>query len=236
MGQSQTRDQNMRAKSNLEGKKVVFTWDADAEEYKKAYEPEADEKDLEGLTEDMDLRSLLPSGPVEVDEEWDVPMDGLKSLFAPGGNLALVPESSDDESMDMGMGSDSMSDMIGEKLEGTARAKLLRIEEIDGVKIARIHLDIDVTSSADMTEAAREKMGGSEMQIELDHVDVEFGFVGEGELLWDVAGGHFRDLDVSGQITLKTDMGMKIDAGGRQMSIDQSMSMSGSTTYTARAR
>ena len=124
MGQTQNSDNNVKAKSELAGKTIVFTWDEEGQEYKKVFDPAEDDAELlEGLAEDMDLRALLPEGEVEVGEEWDIDVKQLGTVLAPGGNLALVPEESGPDPMGMGnmSGMSSMSDMIGEMLEGTAK-------------------------------------------------------------------------------------------------------------------
>jgi hypothetical protein len=239
MGERQTKDHTMRAKSALEGKKVAFEWDAEESAYKKTFDPAEEEMEvLETVEEDMDMRNVLPGDAVEEGAEWDVPMRGLRTLFAPGGNLALVPENTEEDAMKMGLDSSSLSEMIGEKLEGTAKAKLVKIEELDGVQCARIHISLDVKSSADMTEVARKKLEGSDLPpgFELDHLDVSFAFAGEGDLLWNIAGGHFHNLDMSGQMTIKNEQGVRLEVGGRKMSVDQTMTLSGSSTYTAKAR
>jgi hypothetical protein len=239
LGERRTLDQNMRATSLLEGKKVVFDWDAEKLAYTKAFDPQGEEEDLlEDLEEDMDLRTLLPAGEVQEGDEWELPLSGLRGLFAPGGNLALVPENSDREGMKMGPDSSSMSEMIGEKLEGTAKAKLVKIEAVDGVPCARIHIVLDVKSTADMTEAARKKLAGSEEAegFEIDHLDVAFAFTGEGDLLWNMAAGRFHNLDLSGQMTIRNEHGIKLEVAGKKMQIEQRMTLSGSTSYSARAR
>lgn len=239
MNSSETRDQNMRAKSVLEGKKVVFDWDPDQGEYKKTFDPPQEETDvLAKVQEDMDLRQLLPAGEVDEGDEWDLPMNALKGVFAPGGNLALVPENTDEQSLSTGLQTANMSEMIGDKLGGRARARLSKIEDVGGVSCARIHLDLDVKSTADMTEAARKDMAGSDeaKDIQLDQMKVDFGLVGEGDLLWDIAGGHFRDLDISGQMSIKTEWSMKVEVNGKPVTIEQTMAFSGSTTYSAKAR
>lgn len=242
MGQSQSNDQNMRSKSELEGKKVAFTWDAEKKEYTKAFDPAEDKPDLlKGLTEDLDLRGLLPTGEVKEGDEWDIALDGLQAVLTPGGNLSLVPENADEKSLKMGSEMSSMSNMIGDKLEGTAKAKLVALKEVDGVKCGQIHLELKIHSSADMTETARKALAGAEVpagveSLEIDHLDIEFKFEGEGELLWDLEGGHLRTFDLSGQTNIKSEQGMNVGVMGKKMSIQENRSMSGTSTFSAKAK
>jgi len=104
IGQTQNNDHTIKGESELQGKKVVFTWDEDKGEYVKAFDPAAD-KDalLKDLEEDMDLRALLPKGEVKEGEEWDIDVKDLATVLAPGGNLSILPKEMDAEDMSMGM-------------------------------------------------------------------------------------------------------------------------------------
>ena len=242
MGQTQSNDQNMRSKSELEGKKVVFAWDAEKSEYTKTLEPKEDKPDLlKPLTEDMDFRGLLPAGEVKEGDEWDIPLDSLNAVLTPGGNLALVPENADEKSIKMGSEMASMSNMIGDKLEGTAKGKLVALKEVDGVKVGAIHIDLKIHSSADMTETARKALAGADVpkevsSLEIDHLDIEFKFEGEGELLWNLEAGHLHTFDLSGQTTIKSEQGMNLEVAGKKMSIQENRSMSGTSSFSAKAK
>ncbi|MBL8859935.1 MAG: hypothetical protein JNL28_15615 [Planctomycetes bacterium] len=242
MGQTHDNTQNMRMKSELEGKKVVFTWDAEKEAYTKKLDPDEDKpKLLKDLSEDMDFRSLLPDKEVAEADEWEVPMKGLREVFSPGGGLSMVPETSDSSSMQLGSEMSSMSNMIGDKLEGSAKAKLASLKEVDGRNCAVIQVTLDVRSDADMTEAARKMIEEGEMppgvdELEIDHLDIEFRFEGEGELVWDLAAGHFKSFTLSGQASIKSDQGVKLSAAGRKMEISETRKMSGTTSYSASAK
>ncbi len=57
--------QGSASASELEGLSVVFTWNADDFEYDVAFaDGDGDQALLEGLEEDMDMRGILPDGPV----------------------------------------------------------------------------------------------------------------------------------------------------------------------------
>ncbi|MDZ4771616.1 MAG: hypothetical protein SGI72_00640 [Planctomycetota bacterium] len=243
MGQANDQSQNMRMKSEFQGKKVAFTWNAEKSEFDKAFEPEEEKVDLlKELAEDMDFRAYLPEGDVKEGDTWTPDVAKLRHTFSPGGSLALVPENTDEASLSMGADEmSSLTNAIGEKLEGEVKAKLVAVKDVDGRSCATIHIEIKVHSSADMTEQARKAMEKVELppgagSIEIDHVDMEFKFEGEGDLVWDIVGGHFRSFDLTGQATIKSEQGMKIDVGGRKMDLEQKREMSGSTSYTASAK
>lgn len=242
MGQSQTSEQNMRAKSELEGKKVVFTWDADKNEYKKAFDPTTGKDDLlRGLQEDLDLRGFLPKDDVKEGDSWEFEPRHLMPVFMPGGDLSLVPENVDEKSMKLGGDMGSMLATIGNSLEGTAKAKLVSVKDIDGVPCAAIRVQVKVHSKADMLEATRKALASGDLPpevkgIEFEKNDVKFTFEGEGELVWDLKAGHFRSLELSGQSTVQTEQTMSIEAGGKTMKLEQSQEMSGQATYSAKAK
>jgi hypothetical protein len=91
MGQTQNHDQDIKGESELQGKKVVFTWDEEKKEYTKAFDAsEGKDSLLKDLEEDMDLRALLPKGEVKEGEEWELDVSSLASVLAPGGNLSIL--------------------------------------------------------------------------------------------------------------------------------------------------
>jgi hypothetical protein len=236
MGQTKNQDQNIKGESELQGKKVVFTWDDEKGEYKKAFDPAAD-KDalLKDLEEDMDVRALLPKEDVKEGAEWDIDVKKLATILAPGGNLSIVPKEMADDEKSMGMpGMGSMSDWLRGSLEGSAKGTFVGLREVDGVKMAVIKLEAKITVSKDMTEVVEEAMKHAKLPPEagnpsIDHVDIDYKLEAEGELLWDLAAGRAHAFTMSGPSHANMDIAMKIDAGGQNMSIEQSMEMSGTT-------
>jgi hypothetical protein len=242
MGESHDQDKTSKSKSPLVGKTVTFTWDGDAKEYKKAFDPASDNTDvLKGLKEDMDLRVLLPENEVKEGDEWDVNVKSLAGVLGPGGDLALVPEDKDSSGMDMGMsgGMSSMSEMLGEMLEGDAKAKFTGMRDVGGAKMAVIKLTVKIASSKDMTDIVKEAMKKQklpqDMEMKFDHMDVDLKIEGEGELVWDIAAGHAHSFEMSGPVHVNMDMSMKITPPGQgAMSIEQRMELSGTSNLSAK--
>lgn len=243
MGQSQNNDKNIKSKSELTGKTVVFTWDDADKSYKRVFDP-ADENDelLAKLDEDMDLRALLPQGEVKAGDEWEIDVKSLVSVLAPGGNMAFVPEDSDDGD-DMGMGNmagmGSMSDWLSEMLEGEAKGKYEGEREADGHKLAVLKVTIKIKSAKDITELVTEQMKKSKTppgvdSMSFDSMDIEFEMESEGELLWDLSKGRAHSFELSGPAHMNMDMAMKLSAGGQNLSLEQSMQMSGTTNMSVK--
>ncbi|MBI5362345.1 MAG: hypothetical protein HZA53_04140 [Planctomycetes bacterium] len=244
MGQSNSQDHNSEAESELDGKTVLFTWDAEAKEFKKALDP-AEEKPelLKGLDEDMDLRALLPESEVKVGDEWDVDVKSLVSVLAPGGDLAFKPKEGDKEGMGMGMGMNpsmgSMHDYLSDLLEGEAKAKLADVREEDGAKLAVIKFTVKIASQKDMTDIVQEAMKNTElpggMEVELDHMDIDFKMEGEGELVWNMKTNQFSSFELSGPVHMNMDMAMKISGQGQNMNMEQALEMSGTNTMSVKS-
>jgi len=239
MGQSQSHDQDIKGESELEGKKVVFTWDEEKSEYKRAFEPSEDKETLlKDLDEDMDLRALLPKGDVKEGETWEIEVSTLASVLAPGGNLSIVPKDMDPEQMAMGMpGMGSMSDWLRGSLEGTASGTFASIKEVGGEKMAVLKITAKITVSKDMTDIVADAMKNAKLPPEagamtVDHMDIDYKFEGEGELVWDLAAGHAHSFAFSGPSNLNMDMAMKLEAQGQDMTIEYGMEMSGTTGFT----
>ncbi len=242
MGESHDQDKNVKAKSQLAGKTVVYTWDSDAKEYKKAFDPAGENADLlKGLREDMDLRALLPENEVKEGDEWDINVKDLASVLGPGGNLSLVPDEKEGGGSDMSMtsGMSSMSEMLGDLLEGEAKGKFTGMRDVGGTKMAVIKITVKISSSKDMTDIVAEAMKKTkmpaEMEMKFDHMDVDLKIEGEGELIWDLAGGHAHSMELSGPVHVNMDMAMKISPPGQgSMALEQRMEMSGTTNISAK--
>lgn len=243
MGQSRDQDMNASAESELESKSILFTWDAEKKEFKLAFDPAGgDEELLKGAREDMDLRALLPDAEVKEGEEWQLDPKELVDVLAPGGNLALKPKEGGEAGAGMGAsGMENMADMFGEDVEGKATAKFTGMREVDGKQMAVVKLSFDLKAKTDMTEKIKEQMAKEDLppeltKMEFDHMDIEYALQAEGELLWNVAGGHFHSLELSGTTTFKSDQAMSIEVQGKSMNIEQSMEFAGTTSFNATAK
>lgn len=240
MGTVQNNDTSVGASSELEGTTVIFRWSEDAEDYVAAF-PEDDggeEELLEGLREDMDLRSLLPSGEVAEGDEWELPPTALRDVLGAGGDLKLVPEESDEsnEFGDMSPEMGSQDQWFTEDMEGEVKATFqgTRTTE-EGVKVAVIVYAIEISNAVDMTDAAREGLEAQEMppgveDMQINSSDVEVTIEGEATLLWNIEDGYVHSFELSSEFGLVMDVDMEMSAQGMKFAIEQSMEFSGSMT------
>lgn len=234
------QEMEVTSSSELEEQTVHFVWDAEAGEYAVRFPEDAEDADealLEGLSEDLDFRAFLPEGEVSEGDSWEISPSALMDVMAPGGDLKLEAESDGD----VGMGPDAgqqMSDMLGE-IEGELSAQLTGFREAGGARMAVIALTFDVTSSNDLTDMVMEAMAEQEapmgMDMDIESVDVSVAMEGEGELIWNLSAGHFSALTLEAEITTDTDMAMSMAMGTESMSLEQSMTNSGTITIEASA-
>lgn len=238
-GQTESDTVNGTGTSELEGKEVLFDWDADAGEYKRRFAEGStgDEELLEGLAEDMTLSALLPRRAVSVGDEWEIPLESLVDVLAPGGNLHLDVEMEGQETMP-GPDPTMMADMrqiFGDMLEGEASGRYVRTDEVEGVRLAVIELEIEIDSAKDMSEMLEEMMGETvpeNMEMNLDRCDVVFALATKGELVWNLDGGHLHSLSIEGESAISMEMVVSMDFGGNAMTLEMTMDMSGTILNT----
>lgn len=231
-----SQDKSFEAESRLEGKTVVFTWTDGQSAYVATFPEKGGEAELlENLDEDMDLRALLPGKEVAKGDTWDIDTKSLKSLLLPGGDLKLKPNEGAEEVDMMGMGNMDFTQMFSELLEGTAKGEYQGTREVDGTQCGVIKLAVKINGSRDMSDViakAMEKAPEGTPKPEIDHVDLEFGLEGEGELLWDLKAGHVSSFKLDGTMKITMDMAMGMEMGDQKLKLEQTLEMSG--TYNTK--
>lgn len=240
MTPAQAEMPEMTSTSSLEGKSVVFHWNEEENQYDRSFhEHEGDDELLEGLEEDMDLRSFLPAGEVSDGDTWKVELTELQSLIAPGGNLRMMPENSDMDEEAMKRFEeifDGFGDDFGDQLEGACTCTFKGTRDEEGVRVAEIAIEIEVSATLDLTEplgkairAAIEEGGAEEMvDVSLDTADFNLDFEGKGTLLWNLGAGRMHSFQVDGEATMDIDLSVKVEAEGESHELDASLELTGS--------
>ena len=228
------QERSVKAESELQGKKVAFTWDADSNSYKTAFEGEGDAALLEGLEQDMDLTVLLPTTEVAKGDTWQIDVKRLRTLLAYGGSLKLKPTEGAEGPGEM-PGMDNMTDfssVFGELLEGEAKGEYRGTREVDGVTCQVVHVKLDINASADISDKVQEAMKdmpNEQIQaMKFERMDLEMELDGEGDLYWDPAKGVAHSFELTGTTNLNMDMGMTLSMGEQSMNLEQSLKLSGS--------
>ncbi|MSR60831.1 MAG: hypothetical protein EXS08_00095 [Planctomycetes bacterium] len=169
--------------SSLQGRKVRFAWDAEAAAFKAeaADGQDLDESQAEDLAEDMDLRLVLPAKAVEVGDEWELDARLYLAFMWPSGLLDFHAEGDEP-------GDDEFARETIENLAGSGSARLSELREEDGVRVAVIQVELEITTSSDSVLAELEQDG------ELVHpeltIEVAISRKLSGTILWDLEHGH----------------------------------------------
>ena len=211
--------------SALEGQSVLFTWDAEAEAYEVdwASGSEGEAELLEPLREDLDLRGFLPAEAVAEGESWDVDVAAFHAVLEPGGDLALLdpeaeaePDSSEDQA-------------LRENLTGSVRATFAGVTEEEGRRLARITLAVEAQTFAAQPLGSDDLPEGGEGT---SRSDVEFRL--QGELAWDLAGGHPHALELGGQYEVQSVFELRGEYEGESFEQRQTMEFGGEIRFGLR--
>ena len=219
--------------SPLDALEVEFTWDSDAETYKRAWVGgEGDSSHLDGLAEDLDLRALLPDGEVSVGDSWAVDPEAFVDLLYSGGDLSFEMSSTGD-SPPAGVGNiedqPSPRESFDKLGDCKVTARLAEPRSDGGRRLAVISFTADLEGSLDNSEAVLKTLGemvpGGTFNVELANTDT---FVeGKGEMLWDMAAGHAASLTFEGELTASQEQRASLSFGGQELDIESTTNTSG---------
>lgn len=243
----ESQEDSQETQSNLNGLQVLYTWNPETESYDLAF-PEDQAGDpalLEGLTEETDMRSVLPREEVSVDDSWDFDVAGLlMQTSAPAGDLHFEFEGEED--------SDEMEAMLGPLMEefssignqlmaGVGKATYKGLVEQDGVKLGSIELALQVDNSVDVSALLRrvfeqviaEQEGVPEdLSFDFSAANVTLSIEAKGTLLWNPATGLPHSCNLEGDASFGLELGATVNAEGDSQSFDVKLSFSGAMTQT----
>ncbi len=181
--------------SELEDATVVFTWDADLEEYEAAFEDgEGDLDLLEELECRVDFAEFLPQDSVAKGDTWTVEAKAFNGIVAPGGDLHVLFE--DEEPEEEG----GMSDQLADNVEGEISCKLVDLREEDGVRIAVIALQAKLR-----THGVEEGEIEAEVGTVSTTQEVRIEYALDGEFLWNLSAGHVAGIELAGSLDYEMD-------------------------------
>jgi hypothetical protein len=246
MGEGESQDMGYAA--GLEGRTLVFKWNAETGAYDVTFkDPEEGDRPPIWSFEDLDLRSFLPTEPLEVDDSWEPTLDSLFGTFALGGDLRWLPDFDEEVAEEMAalqgqmeqMTQDFMKDAVekfSEAIEGDVEAVFKGTREEGGVNVGVIEISIDVEMSYDFTEMLTqvvEAMGEIEDMpadffMEADIATIDAAMEAEGVLLWNLGAGLPHSFDLEGEMDFAVDFAGLVGAMDEEIDMEMSMSMSGS--------
>ena len=230
--QYEDQEQTVTYTSPFEGRRVRFTWDGDAERYgvEAADDHELDEELAAWLREDLDLRLVLPSKAVEVGDEWELAPELYLTFMWPSGLLDFHAEGEQPSAEDR-----APSQQTIEKLTGKGTAKLEEVREEDGVRVAVIHVEMELTTGSESTLPASDDEEHPRPEIQTE-VEIEREL--EGTILWDLEHAHARSAELECKASRLVTRAWTLtgeDEDGESFSLDceRSSLLEGSIKYTA---
>lgn len=210
--------------SELEGAAVAFTWDADAEEWKLAFDEDTtgDDDWLEDLDQDLDLARLFPDdAKPEVGDSWDLDGEFLMALLNPGGTVEIQPEDDDSDLPEGGIAltiPSADASKHWEDLEGEVVATYAEIVEEDP-RLARIVIKVDVSSEVDLVEMLEEEASERGVDETYSEAITTRELAGEITVLWDLGANRLHSLsgEIEGPVELSATW--SLDAGGMELEV-----------------
>ena len=201
--------------SELEDRVVAFVWDEDEGEYSVAFDDDGEEDGelLEGLVEDMDLRLFLPGEEVGEDDSWDVDVAAFRRINTPGG-VNLVDEGSEDPEREL-----EFERALDRGVDGELTATFRGLRDEAGRRVAVIAIEAEIETEAEQPQDRddREVI-----------VIVSLSYDMQGELLWDMQGGHLFSFELSGAVEyVRVEESVFIGPNGDEFEVVQTMSLSG---------
>jgi hypothetical protein len=226
-------EQNAHHESPLAGLAVVHTWIPEEGIWGRCYdELIADEELLEAFDDDADFLGLLPpasgdpvSSPLSIGASWPAPPNALKSLFAPGGNMASEPTEGGyfERMVEVGLGGD-LADVLDKDLAGMVTVTLAELREVEDRRLAVLQVVFSVSSERDRTRTYLVGMPKEEKReaSELQRAVVTWAAEGTAEVLWDLERGHAAGATAQAAETITAEV-FKASAaeGGTPMNVSQ---------------
>lgn len=223
-------ERKARLESKLEGAEVRYTWVPEEDTYGKFFHAEeGDEASLAPLGEDMDLRCVLPKGPVEVGATWQFATEDLVHLLAPCGEVQLrTAEDSDRRlarSVRFGLGG-GLEYAFNGKSQAECNVTWKEVRAVDGRSCAVLELAVDGRFLGAKSEILGEDvlMGEALRGARIDRFEIALRVEGRGEVLWDLENGraHSMELALAEDATLRV-----FEEGPDGADVAQNLSMRG---------
>jgi hypothetical protein len=225
------------AESPLQKKSTVFMWVPEEKTFGRYYDDvETLEEYLAGLSEDLDLRALLPDHPVSAGGTWTIEPARLVDVFAPGGDVPFGFVKGGGGTfahvLTAGVGG-PLHAVFGGTAKGKVEAHWKETREAEGARLAVVELTIAVETQADHADApgAAASTDESADARPVEHAGVHWKFEGTGTLLWNLGAGRFESLDLVGREEVSSDL--TLDFGFDKSR--QVLTMAGSLKVAARA-
>lgn len=233
------------AASDLEDEVIVFTVDAESGDVSAELESDRQPAALDGVALDADLLALLPGGDGREGDAWSVDPEALASLFMPGGDLSLLPDSASElpgdgmETTDLLAAGQLALAYPFDVRDGSVDAQWVGTVEDEGRELIRVELTVDLELESDRSEllARMVETAGVDSAREDVELDLQWSLEGEGELLWDAGAGRFDRLTLTLEGTADVAQTWNQPVGGGQtLPVEIVAELSTRTVLSASAR
>ena len=222
----------------IEGKTVRFRWNEDSKVYDRSYhESEGDAEKLKALSDDMDLRVLLPAKGVAVGDTWEVSGAALLPLFLPGFGGGEIDGSAFGGGEGGAIG-EAIQEELGPQLESFAKELKVKCSyagrsTVDAVDVAEIRFEFDAAPKLDLAGLLERIAEMQEGDVpELDVVaTLGFGLEGDGALFWDQAAGHMRSFEMRSDVTVSAEVDASAEENGQSFEIALEIGLGGKATW-----
>jgi hypothetical protein len=231
--------EQISAVSPLTGASVLYTWVPTEGAYGRYYDRrESPEEALLRLEEDLDLRALLPAGPVGVGETWSVPADKLAGVFGPAGRLSLQfdakrPRLNLLRTLRCGLAG-NYGEFFGGESTGQCKLKLAAPGAADaGRPLARLELEVELEQKLDQRGLMQAQLTGAELLsgYKCNRAPASWSFKGTGTLVWDLAAKRASSFTLQGEQKLQFESELSI---GGQPPVAQRMKLAGALSFAWR--
>ena len=194
----------------LEGKTVRFKWNADSESYEKSLvDSKGDDALLAQLSDDFDLRVLLPAKKVTEGETWEVTGDRLLPFFLPGGVAGEIASGSDKEEIASAI--TEVRAALGkfqEDMKVVCKYKGARDE--GGERVGVIDFTFANKGKPDLSRLIQTIAAAEETDIHFDvDASADIDLQGSGTLLWNLAGGRVQSFAMHSEAGVDLDVKME---------------------------
>jgi hypothetical protein len=217
--------------SPFEGRALRYTFDEDEERYRveAADEQDLDEDLAEWLAADMDLLLLLPESEVELGDEWQLDPRIYLAFMWPGGLLDFRAEGETPVEDEREMSRQTIERLVG---EGTAR--LDEVRDLDGVRVAVIHVELEIATGSDRVVPASDEEGAERPEVT---IEVELERTLEGTILWDIEGGHAHSAELECEASRRQSQAwsgfLERDGSTEEVEVETVSLFRGTIRYTA---
>lgn len=225
---------------DLEGVKVRFTWDDEDGSYRVSAEDDAavDEEVLNGLGEDMDLRGLLPGDDVSEGDTWELEGDAIWSVLMPGmdlGNMMASAEVPEEAQPIMSFLEDELGNLMS---DFTFSCEYKGQREEDGVTVGVVAVTLELTHSIDLIPMIKEMLSAQEVPVDVnvEYADVELEMSGQGEMTWNLEGGHVHAFDLDTDASLYLDSAASVDMNGQVQETEASFEFSSAMNWNVTSK